>query len=118
MNEPTDTFSPPRRRAAWILAGVVVLLATQGGLRVWLAKNAERVSDDGAFFTTIARQWTSDPQGTVRQYPLHPGYPVAMVGANRLLTDGEQPSTREDWECAGVAVALVASLLALLGVTE
>ena len=93
-----------------------MLVANQASLRVWMKAHAERISDDGAFFTTIARQLPIDPHGTVKQYPLHPGYPTMMVGANWLLTGKTTGASRVDWERAGVAVSLVASIGVLLGV--
>ncbi len=110
------SIDTPRRRKAWLLVSIAILLAVQIGARCWLISHAETISRDGTFHLPIARHFPPDPVGSKKSTVAHPGYPVAVSAMHFLMVGNNDPAGLEQWERAGVNVALIGSIVAILGV--
>lgn len=104
-----------RRLARRVLALLLVLTAC-AGVRVWLIDHAEVIASDGTVYIQMARQWSHDSAGVIRDFDYHPGYPVTIVGAHRVIEALGIADGRATWELAGRSVSLLAGIAAVAAV--
>jgi hypothetical protein len=100
-----------RRRAGEL--GAILLLCA--GLRVYILAGTEVIARDGPLYIAYARKLSAGYASAVKASPVHPGYPAAILGAQRLLRALGRADDVRTWELAGQAVALAASLAATAG---
>ena len=98
------------------MLALLLVLAVCAGERVWLARHAEVIARDGTVYIQMARQWSHDPAAVIRDFDYHPGYPVAIVGAHRVIEALEVADGRAAWELAGRSVSVLAGVAAVAAV--
>lgn len=88
-------------------------------MRVSIISQSEAVAQDGLYFLVMTKIFQTDPSSAMKRYPVHPGYPLSVLGVYELM-DGSDGGDQQDawprWERAGQVVAFAASLVMLLGV--
>jgi len=95
---------------------LLLVLAVCAGVRIWLMRHAEVIAPDGTVYIQMARQWSHDPAGVIRDFDYHPGYPVAIVGAHRVIEALGIADGRAAWEIAGGSVSVLAGVAAVAAV--
>ena len=110
MPEPAErTTSRFALRQAAALLGVLLLALA---VRVYVVGHAEGIAQDGVVYLYMAREFQEiGPAASVKHHDYHPGYPLVVAAAARLV-GADSP---EGWVSVGRWVSVVMSLVALAG---
>lgn len=104
----TDKYPSHR---LWGLA-LVILLAILP--RAYAIAHTEVIQRDGVTFIRYARALESSSFSSVSAFDQHPGYPLLLATAHRLVYGAS--TAPETWEHTGQAISLVMGVLATVGV--
>ena len=106
---------PPYRRIRRFEALLMVLICCAAA-RTWLIAHTEVIAKDGTTYVKMARAWSTDPRGVVREYDYHVGYPVAVSGMHWVLEKVGVAKGAGGWDLSGQVVSLVAAMAATIAV--
>lgn len=93
---------------------MLLILVLMGLQRVWIFNISPAVANDSIYILRMAKQMDVSWDESIKTGFLHPGYPAMVDFTHRVFYPGD--NSVAGWENTGFAVAMLMSLVGLLGV--